>query len=433
MLPAADAEIVQRDEDVPALSIVLDPVAFGEALQTAYPAVNVQRVEPRYVRYKRGTSCLVAYEVITPGGSLPVYARAHGAATRDKMRKAAQRDGVDSPLGTGIAALEQVGVVIFPFPNDHELPALRCLGDDASRREMLEELLPERADLWSGRLEMVRYKPERRFVARLEGSDGPHAVLKFYTREDYHAVRDTLRVFDPAPPLCVPEWLGRSKRYRVAASAWLAGTPWRDELRRTRGVAPEETCRRIGAALAAMHGQKSRKIQVVQTSEDHARTLVESAKAVVEVAPEAGARARALAERIGARFVARHWRTRRAIHGDLSADQLIVDDGAIGVVDFDRASYGDPRLDLATLRARLVYDVICDDIDEDAADRSFAAVLDGYRDATDKDVTRKLDRFTAASLLRCAVEPFRYRRPGWPALVSAIVDRAAALAERART
>ena len=64
-----------------------------------------------------------------------------------------------------------------------------------------------------------------------------------------------------------------------------------------------------------------------------------------------------------------------------------------------------------------------------ALERRFSKeeILEAYREAAGKDVTRKLPRFTAACLLLCAVEPFRHRLPAWPEKIEAIIAAAEAL------
>ncbi len=166
----------------------------------------------------------------------------------------------------------------------------------------------------------------------------------------------------------------------------------------------------------------------VRTAEEFATTLVEAAAAVAEVAPHLGDRAARLAASLGDLFTKRHWRARRGSHGDFSAEQVLLADGEAAIVDFDRASCGDPRVDLGNFRARLAYDVLCGLFSEDRAEEAFVTLLEGYRDASDKDVTRRVEHYVAAGLLVGAVEPFRQLQDQWPPRIEALIDRAEELA-----
>ncbi len=421
----ADASLVRRDPDVPGLAVLLDSGRTAELLARVYPEAALTAVEPRYVRYKRGTSCLVGYSVECATGAVEVYARAHTSGTVSKLDKAAQRESVSSPLGAGVTVIPEQSIVIYPFPNDHELPSLRELGDPRSRRQLIEHVLPDEDDLRDAPLEALRYKPERRYVAHLRRAGGGGAVLKFCTRQDYLLRKDNVDTFASSPALRVPRRLGRSRRYHVTAVEWLEGVLLPDAIHSETFAASFGA---VGAAVAHLHAQKPKKLQTVWSSDRYAQILVEAADAVAEVLPDMAGRAGQLARRLAEKLTTRHWREGRAIHGDLAVDQVVLQDDRVGIIDFDRAGYGDPRIDLARLRAGLIQDVIRGMFAADRADACLEAFLDAYRTESRKDVTRKLERFTAAALLQHAIEPFRRRDPDWPARTVAMIEAAEQLA-----
>ncbi len=427
MLSAADAQVVERDPHIPGLATLLDASTFAETLSRAYPEAGVASVEPCYIRYKPGVSCLVGYSVMASAGCLDLYARAHNPGSGDKIEKAANRRSVVSPLGLGIVVLGDKAVVIYPFPNDHELPALQSLAEDAPRRQMFECLLPDHSHLWDGQPVTLRYKPERRYVARLSTESDRGAVLKFYTRRDYLAAARKIVRFADQPPLKIVRRLGKSKQYHAASLEWVEGPSLRDTLTQSDDAA--ESCRIAGAALARLHAQKPKRLPSTWTAERYADALVTAAAAVAHVLPARAESAHALARRIGEKLIEGRWRSRRAVHGDFAADQIVLCGPEAAFVDFDRAAYGDPRIDLGTFGARLSFDVISGRLPRDRADSAFAAVLEAYRNESKKDVTRNLDRFIAVGLLMCAVEPFRYRHPDWPDQIEAIIARAEELAD----
>jgi len=431
MLCPADANLVKRDPGLPGLAMILDPDAFTAMLQGLYPDAGVTGCVANYVRYKPATSCLVGYRVSCAAGTVDVYARAHDSDGA-KIEKAGRHQSAASALGGGVRVLTDRAVAVYPFPNDHELRMLPRLQGAGSRRDMLREMLPDRPDLSDAPLETLRYKPERRYVARLgaPGAPGaPGAVLKLYTREEFGITGHNAGRFVSEPPLRVPRGLARSKSHRASVVEWIAGVPLREAL--VRSEVPESSFRAIGAALAKLHAQKPNRLRRFSTAEGFAQTLADGADALADIVPELGSRAQRLARRIGEKLASRHWRARRAIHGDFSADQVVLQDdppgaggpdsGGIAIVDFDRAGKGEPRLDLGMFRARMEYDVILGVLAPEKVSAYCEPMLDEYRRASDKDITRKLDRFTGACLMLIALEPFRHRLPEWPEKIEMIL------------
>ena len=409
MLSQADANVVRRDPQLPGLAMLLDPDAFAETLRRLYPDAGVASTEPRYVRYKPGTSCLVGYQVVAAAGPLDVYANAYNRSMGAKIQKAGQRGGVPSPLGTGIMVLSDVAVVIYPFPNDHNLRALQRLGDPVRRAALMARLLPEHRDLWHAPLETLHYKPERRYVGRLHTPEDCGAVLKFYTKEEFGIASGNAKHFGSQSSVRMGRRLQGSHRHRVIAIEWLDGLPLHDALTQSRNS--PETCRTVGAALASLHAQKP-KLRRRYSLEAYAQALEDSAAAVANIAPELASQAGRLSERLGRVVLEGTWRA-RAIHGDFSADQVLLRNGEVAVLDFDQAGYGDPCIDSGMFVARLLHAALAGRLSFDRAESCAAAFLDAYRREGEADGIRCTSVFTAAALLRLAVEPFRHRHEDW--------------------
>ncbi|MBT8486966.1 MAG: phosphotransferase [Phycisphaerales bacterium] len=419
----ADAKLARRDPEIPALGLVLDGDALTECLVRLYPAAGVTRATPEYVRYKRGTSCLVRCRVECAGGLVVAAAvKAHNPSVGLKIDDADVRRSAVSPLGP-IAIDAARGLVVSPFPNDRRLPALRTLATEAGTQAAIATLWPDRPAGPEPVLTPLRYKPERRFVARVELPDsGPAIAVKFYTKGDYRIVYEHVERHESRPPLRLPTMVGHAKELRATAVQWMTGTPLEAGLRD--GRLPPPVCRVVGEAVAMFHAQRA-KIEVYRTAERFADEIDGAAEAVAQLLPTLAADARRCAAGMSDRIRRRHWRGNRSVHGDLSADQVIVQDDAIAIIDLDRAGRGDPRLDLGAFRARLAFDELLGVLTPDVRAEAASSFVSGYRDACDKDVTRKLDRFEAAHLLLSAVEPFRLRHPQWPTLTAAIIDRVA--------
>ena len=95
----------------------------------------------------------------------------------------------------------------------------------------------------------------------------------------------------------------------------------------------------------------------------------------------------------------------RQLHGDFSADQVIVDPaGRIAITDWDRAGRADPAVDLGSLRAA--------GLDPTA----YAEVLSGY--TTVRPLPAGVDWHLARARLLRLVEPLRRARPDWRQQIS---------------
>jgi tRNA A-37 threonylcarbamoyl transferase component Bud32 len=411
MLSAADASLVAREPMIRGMSAVLDEDAFAAVLHRLYPDAGVTGAVSRYVRYKPGTSCLVGYRVRCGAGELDVYARVHHPDLADRVDEAATTPGVVSRLGGGIRVDRETEVVVYPFPNDRALPALARFANDAERRAMLSSLLPDHPDLWEGTVEPLRYKPERRFVAHLQREGHGGAVLRFFRRDDYAITSRQAGAFESEPPLRIAPRLNRDSTHRAAAVEWLEGRTLYDSM--VSGTVTDADLERVGAALARLHGQGPR-LRGACTAAGYVEALSETIVSVTEVAPDLAGRARDVAARVAAEIQERRWRD-HAVHGDFSAEQVLLQNGEVAILDFDRAGYGDPRIDLGTFRARLEHDVVRGAIDGDRADAMHGLFLEAYRRHVRKDRSRHLRPFVAASLLRFAVEPFRTRLDDWSA------------------
>jgi len=100
------------------------------------------------------------------------------------------------------------------------------------------------------------------------------------------------------------------------------------------------------------------------------------------------------------------------VHGDFSADQVLVGDG-VRLIDFDRVRADEPERDLGGLLAA-----------EPDGSSLAGALLDAYRAAGGAVDEEALRRRTVESVLLRAVEPFRTAQPDWRERVEAAVARA---------
>lgn len=435
MLAPGDNKLVERDQALPGLAILLDPDRMAELIQRLFACPPLGSLTPNYVRYKPGTSCLVGYEAQVGVVTLPLYARTHTVEASIKATTVLKRSHAPGPLGVGAAITADPPIAVFAFPNDHELRVAKDLFDDRRRTAPLGRMLPTNTALHAGDLRVLRYKPERRLVASLAGLDGTRVVLRVHAEgaaqttvtnnapgDACHSGSTAIPDHAPSNPGTVqlPRFLGASTVDRVAIYEWIQGEPLDASL--TSATVDTGQLDRVGGALARWHHEARSRLATAPASIPSSR---EAADAITAIDWSLGDRAIALAARIDAALVGVDLPLTR-IHGDFSAEQVILADRGIAFIDLDRSTIGYGLEDLATFRARLIADAIagrCTLANAVAWNDRFTAAY--FRADNNPPVDRALAAFTARALLRLAPEPFRKRLRDWPSKSAQILAAAA--------
>jgi aminoglycoside phosphotransferase (APT) family kinase protein len=419
MLLPPDADLARRDRQLPGLAILLDPEALAARLRRALARDDLGPARVTYVKYHPGVKCLVGYQLPVAEAEVQLYAVAHRPDACRELEKARTRPSVPGPLGSGRIVLEDCAVLVSLFPNDRKLKALPILADGASRQSLLGELLLRRPDLWGTAVQCLRYKPERRYVARVPGADGG-AVIKAYEEKDYPAAKGSTGTFVSRGVLCLSRWLGHSDAHALLAFEWLPG--------RRLGVAlfdphlEPAVVSHVGAALAELHAQEPAGLARL-TREAEAAVLAGLAATLGSLCPHLAARAERLARRLAACLMDEAPED-RPIHGDFHPGQVLVTGNGVALLDFDTAARGDPALDLGTFFAYLEHKALRGKISLARVDGLKTQLLHGYGTSAHPLRAAWIDLYTAANLLRRAPKPFRYRKPHWPEQIEALLARA---------
>lgn len=373
-----------RDRALPGLGALLD--AGGLAREA-----GLDGLRPAYLRYKPGTSCTAG--LVPEAGGLGAWmavtvppARFADLARRPKWRK------------RGAVVLPDRHALLVPLAGDRKLRGARRLVDPDRQRRLLKRLGLENAHL-----SVLRYKPGRRLVLRADGPEGPRAVIKLHARaRDWDAALAGARFCEAAGG---PAIVGISDRDRAIAVAWVAG----DELGT---AAPAERFRLAGLALAAAHARPLAH-DLRRFAPPDTRTAI---RAIAALDPDLGEVVRGLPLPdlpAGAPC---------GIHGDFSADQVVVGPEGARIVDWDRAAVGPPARDLGSALARLDLDGIR------GAEVAAAAhaLLEGYASLRPVPPAGDIAAHRAHALLALATDGFRSRRPDWTVEMQAVLDRIAA-------
>lgn len=418
---AYDRDLIGRDTLLPGLATVLDPEVFTTALQTALPESTLTDPRITYLRYKPHTNCLVTYQFRVDGEIRTVYATAYRKADESKLHKALVKFRGEGRLPPVVLPQE---IIVRNFPTDRRLKTLNKVADDGQRAALLESLLPQRPELWDARLNILRYKPERRMVAQLVTEQGPQAILKLYNQGDFDRAYRGAKAFRATPGLQVASLMGVSKSNRLLISEWISGRPFDLVLKQN------DTCAlsgRVGVALAELHMQEPQRLKTL-SREEEVQPLFSAAEAIAFLLPKLASRTQRLASALASELMDAPQES-RPVHGDFSADQVLLADNGAAIIDFDGAVRGDPAWDLGTFAAQLEHDVLTGGLSKIKAEEVMSPLLDGYRNIHQRTPTR-VALYTAAGLLRLAPHPFRTRGADWPEQTEALLAQAEALLKR---
>lgn len=371
------------DEAVPGAAVITDEVALTAQLA----GVGERLLRVGYLRYKPGTSLVAALRL----ASGPAFAYAVGADSRPKLAKTI----CQAPAGSVLISEPGTDLLVARPVADRDLPALADLPRTLARIELAPEAIRSRTDL--------AYKPQRRWVGRLDLADDRRLIARAYRPADLAAALTAWQIASLVDgPVRVPSVRATNRRRGLVVTGWLHGTPL-DRLLAV-GSVPADALHEVGVGLARLHAAASRTPGSASARDERLAPVEAVATQLDQVLPELRDRVRAVVDRLAA--VAPAVDLEHPVHGDFSADQVIVDAaGRIGITDWDRAGWGDPAADLGSLRAA--------GLDPMAYDE----VLAGYTSV--RQLPTALGWYLARAQLLRLPEPLRQGRPGWRAQIAA--------------
>lgn len=337
------------------------------------------------LRHKPGLSTLAALtENGTPVGWVHAVTAEHRVKVDKSIARAQDRGHTvhTRTAGPGIAV------------------AWGCLDTDARLHRALRELaVPSLcAALAAGELRLLRYNPHRRMVVHRPGPGGGSVLRLTVDRQRRPGDLPAALQQAGVPALAPAPHTGQRTGGRVSVWPWFGVTT-------LAGAAPEAAAR-MGQVLGRLHRLEALPgaARVPADAGRPARVAGDLAR----LDPALGAAARTLVARLAELLAGRLWR-QGAVHGDFSADQVLLDaEDGLRVIDFDRVGTGPRLLDVGEFAAvELLDDLGEDDPPHPARTR---ALLAGYPDPVDPDDLRV---WTARALLNRLDEPFRAGHPDW--------------------
>ncbi|MDQ0819333.1 aminoglycoside phosphotransferase (APT) family kinase protein [Arthrobacter sp. V4I6] len=409
----ADRALAARDSRIPALNWVLDDELLSELLGES---VRITRT-----RYKPGTSVLVAFRRGTGDGA-ETFGWA-STTTAEHVGKLQRRAASSQGHGVGIrliqpdqldpGAVVAVGRIEEDWPlranlrwlRDHGLGRLGALGAPGAAPE---HFLASPASV-------LRYNPERRLVVRVP-SGTRSVVVRTAAQPDEEAagLRLRQRLASHGVPV-LPELAdAECARHGISASpGWGDGdlSGWNNDA----------AAFRAGEALAMLHRiQPGPDADPAEEVGSLVRQLAATRSMIAQLLPGLEAPLSALANRLLAKTCTTGPRGLQSVlvHGDFSADQILVDGAAVRIIDFDRVRTADPAMDLGSFAA--VQEIAGPAetgalAGAQAGGRKTAQLIDGYRQAGGRVSQTGVDTWAAFRLFLNSVDPFRNRASDWPA------------------
>lgn len=360
--------VAERHSDIAGLGVVLDPERRAELLTPLVGAHGAEGSRIERLRLKPGTSLTVALRVPVPNGDgRERWWRLRAFADQPWPSKSRKEQARALDAGRPALVDEDLRVVVVPAETDRKLGLLQALLPDSGVLVRLPGEAAERGPRW---LRTLSYNPDRRWVGVAhDAEDRPRELLRLYSS-------GTLDV-----------------------SAWMPGRPWsaadNTDAALTAQVAP--------SLAASLEAAQARGITLKDKGGAAAR-LFGAVTMLTAIDADLAQRAHFLSEQISPEL--RRTPTAPA-HGDFTTDQVVIDDGRPGLLDWDHAGLWPRGWDAATWEA--------------------GQIRDGARpwDVTPlPGVEAPSPAVRAAALLGYVPDPFRRQLPNWGAATLDLISSA---------
>jgi aminoglycoside phosphotransferase (APT) family kinase protein len=446
-----DAALAQRDSALPGLAALLDSATLQTTLQSCLPTQDLRSVRIDYLRYKPGTNCIAALSLDL--GGVPTLAYAKALRPSDAPRVDSRRPSTTSPHNV---LLPSIATELHFFPSDQKLPHLPRVTDTAwatPRTPRPSDNAPHSPVIT---IELLAYKPERRFVARWHLADGRCFVAKTYLAQDFDAVRRNAEFAQNCRSVSLSRLSGVRERRATLLFPWIQGQPLAEILPGTRhptnlpavaagvppavegGVSPPgvlpgswsvsmATFQAVGECLARLHQHPVPSHLPGRFPPDEARRVDAFLPAIALLVPESRSLLEHLVPHLSS-ALRLHPHSRQLCHGDFHAGQVLLSPDGPHFLDLDELHVGDPMTDLASFIAHLEHETIRGNLDSRRRDTISAALLHGYASALGTPIPTHLPTLVAARLLAETPHFFRTRDPHWSAHTLAAVERASEIA-----
>ncbi|EGA69478.1 hypothetical protein VISI1226_09869 [Vibrio sinaloensis DSM 21326] len=394
------------DDHIPGMPILFDSPQITGLFSEIFNISGVEPVQREYLRYKPNTSCLCLYQTKYAGQFHLFYAKAFSDPA--KVSKAVEKMTTTSTLAQSHCKVDiENQVVLYRYPCDNRLSGLAALITPHERRSLLQRALFDNTQVLCS-VTPLQYKPERRFVGRLNFPNGTQAVVKVYTQERYTAVAKSYLKRDTSPFATLR---GKSDKHCLLIYDWIEGEHLKQEGQLTEQEL--EQYYQCGKALSALHNSHcSKKIKPISTDK-FSRLLIKHVDDASHVLPENSAQVLWLGEQLVQRINALPTPS-CFIHGDFYAEQVLITPEGAKLLDFDNICCWYSSFDIGNFLAHLDYKVAVELLDVEQLGKIEQSLLDGYKTLGDVN-HQEVMLFRAIGLIQLIYHPLRFGMHDWRA------------------
>lgn len=296
-----------------------------------------------------------------------IYAKAFlGGRNRHEFLKANRQMLYPTPIGVPMVHLEDLGVIIWTFPND---PGLHQLGE-IIHPERVKKRIPSCCCVQTRRgtfeviIGIVNYRPEIRCTARYHifqsyaGSiRNSHLYGKTYADQSGKKVFHRLKHLSKAggstnPGFPLPRLLGYDEDTRTVWQEELPGIPVSSLINLSNH---NDLMDQAALRLQFLHRSDPGKMVVDDriTIEDSLNEITRKAVKLIDAFPALKTELDYLVNRLRREASGLRPMPPQVIHGDFHIRQIIIANGSVALFDYDELCLGDPAQDLANFIADL--------------------------------------------------------------------------------
>jgi aminoglycoside phosphotransferase (APT) family kinase protein len=352
-------------------------------------ALAVDSCRRECVCYSVGRRIRVVHRIEVEGHS---YRVATSSFRSKKRSERAYLKAVQRTLPAGklrpVVLDEELTSVTWAWPNDRTLAGLAQLDGPSDE---LSALLDRK---WT-KSRIVDYYPEASAVVRcLDDSDHVLAYGKVHAgdgAERTHEIHQALEGAARESPLRVPRVLAYSRRHRAVLVEPIAGR----SIGQLEGPALIDGLEAYGAALGHLHSLPVPRMP--SPSRPPLERLSRRARGIGVVRPEVEEVSREVIDTLR-----RRWPDATAAsvvtHGDANANNAILQNGHVALIDFDRAAWGSAASDIGNFLSLQAYLRILGALSGDDERARASAFLRGYSSVRSLPARQELNLHLAASL-----------------------------------
>lgn len=350
------------DQVLPALPRLFDTVGMLASLQSPLDGTGQELdCEIERVKYRPNRNCVVAYRLTgasTEATRIAVcmYGRAE---VQERLAKAT---GIDP----GARLLPELDAVVWRFPFDRKLPSLPLLADVVRARKLWLDALtgacwPHRS-LGQVDSHVVSFFPEHGATIRFEltlvrrGQANTQKVLFGKTRYDddgAHAFKVMRALRSEASERGMAAYCARPLQYDAQRRVLWQEAVAAPTLSELLDNGADVDWRLIARTVARLHNSQL-ELPAERTLEQLLPELDRAAAVCAMTVPAVASQVNEL-RRTLLRLRPKTPSRLALVHGDLHSKNILLRDGRLWLIDFDRSTRGDPLADIASLVAELLY------------------------------------------------------------------------------